>query len=107
RRARRPRGAGRAAAHRLPRGGDELRDLAEGEGRRGEDGARTAPPLRGGPDAVAAARPADRRTVDLRPLADAGRGRGLAPEVALRRRRRAAPAARPVPRDDPEGGARA
>ena len=46
RRARRPRGAGRAAAHRLPRAGDELRDHAEGEGRRGEDGGR--PPALGG-----------------------------------------------------------
>ena len=44
RRARRPRGPGRAAAHRLPRARHELRDHAEGEGRRGEDGDRPAPP---------------------------------------------------------------
>jgi len=40
RRPRRPRGAGGAAAHRLPGAGDELCDHAEGKGRRGEDGRR-------------------------------------------------------------------
>ncbi len=76
RRARRSRGAGRAAAHRLPRAGDELRDHAEGEGRRGEDGGRAAPSLGGGSDDLASPRSADGRAADLRADADAGRGRG-------------------------------
>ena len=59
----------------FPVAGDELRDHAEGEGRRGEDGHRTAPPQRGGSDAAHAPRPADRRAAPLRALADAGRGR--------------------------------
>ena len=41
------------------------------------------------------------------PLADARRGRRRADQAPLRRRGRAAPAARPVPRDDPQGVARA
>ncbi len=106
RRARRPRGAGRAAAHRLPAARDELRDHPEGEGRRGEDGRRAPPPQRGGPDARHAQRPADRRAAPLGALADAGRGGGRPARGPLPRRRRAAPAARPVQGDDPQGGAR-
>ena len=45
---------------RVPAAGDELRDHAEGEGRRGEDGDRAPPPGRGGPDARPAPRRADR-----------------------------------------------
>ena len=48
-------------ADRLPRAGDELRDHAEGEGRRGEGRHRAPPPRRGGPDAAPPPRPADRR----------------------------------------------
>ena len=41
----------RAAVDRVPRARDELRDLAEGEGRRGEARDRAPAPPRGGPDA--------------------------------------------------------
>ena len=94
-------------ALRPPRAGDELRGHAEDEGRRGEDGHRAPAARRGGSDAEPAPRPADRGGAPLRDEPDARRGRGRAGEAALRRRRRAAPAARPVPRDDPPRGARA
>ena len=63
--------------------------------------------LRGGSDARAAPRPADRRAAALGHEPDARRGRGRPAEAPLRRRRRAAPAARPVPGDDPQRVARA
>ena len=80
---------------------------AEGEGRRGEDGVGPAPARRGGSDDPPQARPADRGGAALGAVADPRRGRGRAAQAPLRRRRRAAPAARAVPRDDPQGGARA
>ena len=49
-----------AARLRLPRARDELRDHAEGEGRRGEGRDLDPAPRRGGPDAAAPPRPADR-----------------------------------------------
>ena len=98
--------ATRRARDRLPRAGDELRRHAEVEGRRGEGRDGDPPARRGGPDPAPAARPADRGGDPLRDEPDARRGRARAREAALRRRRRAAPAARAVPRDDPEGVAR-
>ena len=56
----------RAAEPRLPGAGDELRDHAEGEGRRGEGGHVAAPAERGGPDAPSAPRPADRASSSSR-----------------------------------------
>ncbi len=76
-------------------------DHAEGEGRRGEGRERDPPARRGGPDPPAPPRPADRRGDPLGHEPDARRGRARARQAALRRRRRAAPAARAVPRDDP------
>ena len=64
-------------------------------------------PGRGGSDPPASARPADGRGDPLRHEPDARRGRARAREAAVRRRHRAAPAARAVPRDDPPRGARA
>ncbi len=79
----------------------------EGEGRRGE-GRDVAPaPQRGGPDAPAPPRPADRRAARVGDDPDARRGRGRPAQAPLRRRGRPQPAARPVPRDDPQGVARA
>ncbi len=57
----RQRPRGRAAEPRLPRAGDELRDHAQGQGRRGEGRDLPPPPERGGPDpppASATRRPA-------------------------------------------------
>ena len=94
---------GRAAGVRLPGAGDELRRDAEDQGRGGEGRLGDQAPRRGGSDAPAAPRPADRRGDPRRDEPDARRGRARAREAALRRRRRAPPAARPVPRDDPLG----
>ncbi len=60
RRARRRRARARAAAARVPRAGDELRGHAEDEGRRGQGRPGAPPAARGGSDAAAAPRPADR-----------------------------------------------
>ena len=97
----------RDAEARLPRTGHELRRHAQGEGRRGEGGHLAAAPLRGGPDTQPAPRPADRRAAPLRDEPDPRRGRGRPAQGPLRRRRGAAPAAGPVPGDDPQGVARA
>ena len=70
--------------------GGEARDLAPA-------------PVGGGPDPRHPPRPADGRAAALGDEPDARRGRGRPPEEPLRRRRRAAPAACPVPRDDPQG----
>ena len=96
-------GRDRRAGDRLPRASDELRDHAEVEGRRGEGGAGDQAAGRGGPDAAPAPRPADRGGDPLRDEPDARRGRARARQAPLRRRRRAAPAARAVPGDDPQG----
>ena len=95
------------AAPRLPGAGDELRRHAEDEGRRGEGGAGPAAAARGGPDARSSA-------ATRRPASSCSPGMSqvhvevaVAPaEEPLRRRGRAAPAARPVRGDDPRGGAR-
>ena len=50
----------------FPRARDELRGHAEGEGRRGQGRHGAAPPRRGGPDARAAPRRADRRAAARR-----------------------------------------
>ena len=89
----------RAAEPRLPRAGDELRDHAEGEGRRGEGRDLAAPAERGGPDAPSPPRPADRRAAPLGDDPDARRGRGRPAEAPLRGRgrpatRRASPISR-------------
>ena len=68
----------RRARDRLPGAGDELRRHAEGEGRRGEGRERAPAAARGGPDAPAPPRPADRRAAPLRDEPDARRGRGRA-----------------------------
>ena len=99
-------GADRGARLRLPGARHELRDHAQGEGRRGEGRDGDPPPRRGGPDAPTPARPADRGGDPLRDEPDARRGRARAGEAALRRRDRAASAARPLPRDDPPRGPR-
>ena len=91
---------------RVPGAGDELRDHAEGEGRRGEGRNRDPPAGGGGSDAAPPPRPADRRGDPLRDEPDARRGRARAREAALRGGRRAPPAARAIPRDDPPRGAR-
>ena len=93
----------RAAEPRLPRARDELRDHAQGQGRRGEGRHLAPPPERGGPDPPPAARPADRGAAPVGHDPDARRGRGRPVEAPLRRRGRPAPAARPVSRDDPQG----
>ena len=95
----------RAAGDRVPRGRDELRDHAarEGGGGEGRDGDPQA--RRGGPDPAPPPRPADRGGDPLRDEPDARRGRARAGEAAVRSRRRAASAARAVPRDDPLRGA--
>ena len=71
-----------------------------GEGRDGDPQAR-----RGGPDAAPPPRPADRGGDPLGDEPDARRGRARAGEAAVRSRRRAASAARALPRDDPLRGA--
>ena len=58
--ARRQGGRDRGARLRVPRARHELRDHAEVEGRRGEGRDRDQAPGRGGPDAAAPPRPADR-----------------------------------------------
>ena len=95
----------RGTRFRFPGARHELRDHAEGEGRRGQGRDRDPPARRGGPDAAAPPRPADGRGDPLRHEPDARRGRARAREAPLRRRDRAPPAARPVSRDDPQGGA--
>ena len=94
-----------AAEHRVSRARDELRRRAEGKGRRGEDGVGATPSRRGGSDDPPPARPADRRRASLGPLADPRGGGGRAAQAPVRRGGRAAPAARAVPRDDPQAGA--
>ena len=59
---------------------------------------------RGGPDARRPPRPADRRADHRRADPDPRRGDRRPDEAPLRRRDRAAPAAGPVPRDDPQAG---
>ena len=103
----RPRGRDRRARDRLSRAGDELRRHAAHQGRGGEGRVGDPPARRGGSDAAPAPRPADRRGDPRRDEPDARRGRARAGEAPLRRRRRAASAARAVPRDDPQGVARA
>src|SRR5207248_9496937 len=76
---------------------------AEGEGRRGEDGDGAPAFERGGPDADASAGPADGGDPALGYEPDARRGGRRPAEAALRRRGRAASAARALPRDDPPG----
>ena len=66
----------RAAAARLPRAGDELRGHAEDEGRRGQGRPGAPAAARGGSDAAAPPRPADRRAAPLRDEPGARRGRG-------------------------------
>src|SRR5206468_9091823 len=87
--------------------GDELRGLAQGEGRRGEDGDRSTAAEGGGSEADAAPRSADGRDAPLRDEPDPRRGRGRAAQATLRRRRRAAPASGDLPRDAPQAVARA
>ena len=73
------------------------------EGRRGEGRAGDPPAGRGGPDTAPAAGPADRGGDPLRDEPDARRGRARPRQAPLRHRRRAAPAARALPGDDPQG----
>ena len=80
--------ARRGARHRLPGPGHELRGDAEDQGRRGEGGVGDPPARRGGPDAAAPPRSADRRGDPLGDEPDARRGRARARQAALRRRRR-------------------
>ena len=80
--------------------GDGVRDRGQGQGRRGEDGHRAAPPAGGGPDDRLPPRPADRRADRGRAHADPRRGDRGPDEGALRRRGGAASAARALPRDD-------
>ena len=100
RRARRQghRAAALAAGHAAPR--DGVRDRGEGQGRRGEDGPGAAPPPGGGPHDRLPPRRADRRADPGRDHADPRRGDRRPHEGALRRRGRAAPAARALPRGD-------
>ncbi len=105
--ARRQGGRHRGSGLRLPGAGDELRDHAEVEGRRGEGRLGDPAPGRGGSDPSPSSRPADGRGDSLRHEPDARRGRARAREAAVRRRHRAAPAARSLPRDDSPRGARA
>ena len=107
RRARRRGARPRAAGARFPRAGDELRCHGEDEGRRGQGRPGDPSPRGGRPDAAAPARPADGRGPAFGDEPDPRRGRSRACEAAFRRRDGAAPAARPVRRDDQGLGSRA
>ena len=80
--------------------GDGVRHRGQGQGRRGEDGPGAAPPPGGGPDDRLPPRRPDRRADPGRHHADPRGGDRRAHEGALRRRGRAAPAARALPRGD-------
>ena len=100
RRARRQghRAAALAAGDAAPR--DGLRDRGEGQGRRGQDGPGAAPPPGGGPHDRLPPRRADGGADPGRDHAGPRRGDRRPHEGALRRRGRAAPAARALPRGD-------
>ena len=91
---------------RVRRAGDELRGYPEDEGRRRQGGAGAPPAARGGPDPPPPSRLADGRAAPLGHEPGPRRGCRLADEEPLRCRGRAAPASRPLRRDDQGGGAR-
>ena len=91
----------------VPGPGRLVCDRAQAQGRRGEGRDRVAAAPGGGSRPRRAPRLADRRADRRRPLADARGGGARAHAPPVRRRGHPAPAARAVPRDDPQAVARA
>ena len=100
-------GRGRAPRLRLPGARHELRDHPQVEGRRGKGRELDQAARGGGSDTAPPSRSADGRGDPVGDEPDARRGGARACEAPLRRGRRAPPATRPVPGDDPPRGARA